>query len=640
MLLRMSCLIVMMGAMALLGASTVGQEKEAPPEKKDAKGQIKQADESYRRFFKAPQTTLEYWAAIKFEIEVGKFDLAAEHLKGLLAAKPSDEDLLTIEEAEGMSAFLRLERIPKWSDDPKVHKEAQQNARELIRRVSTALQKKLNDPDRIKKYIKNLSASPEEREFAIVELQRSGAVAVPHLLNEFRQAQDAATRGDIASVLPLLRRDAVPPLIAGLDIDDPALKVELIKVLRQRTEKGAVPYLWHLTTADKELPLVRSTATAATAELLGVAPDKLPQAKVALTHEAERYYRHQVRFPNALATRRLDAKQAAAEVIIWRWDGKQLVSESRTESQAEEYYGLRFARQALELDPAYQPAQLVFLSMALDKGYERGGIDKPLSTAAPTVRELLATVNPDLLIAVLERALEENRLPVILGTVQALGDLAEVRATKASGFDAPPLVKALNYSDRRVQFAAADALLRIPGNRPQAVSSQIVEVLRRALAGDAAPKAAVGDFNNERGMAIADAVREAGFEPVVVRTGRDLVRRLNQASDVDVVMVDHQLPDPGLHQLVAELRADVHFGRLPLLITIAPEPAGAAIDPNATTPGALRRRLLSEQAQVRQRFTQDQTEQQLRRLAEKYSNTWVMPATLDSDVLKETLSRR
>src|SRR5262249_27073073 len=155
---------------------------------------------------------------------------------------------------------------------------------------------------------------------------------------------------------------------------------------------------------------------------------------------------------------RLEPKQGTPEVIVWYWDGKQLRSEPRTISQAEEYYGLRFARQALELDPAYRPAQLVFLSMALDKAYERGGIDKPLSTAAPKVRALLATVDPELRVAVLDRALQENHLPVILGSVQALGDLGEVRATRASGTEVPPLVRALSYGDRRVQFAAADAL--------------------------------------------------------------------------------------------------------------------------------------------------------------------------------------
>src|SRR5262249_58592944 len=71
--LRLSCVMLVLGLLAFLSAGTVGQEKdkEAPPEKQGAKKQIRKADEDYRRFFKPPQRPLEFWAAIKFEIEVG-----------------------------------------------------------------------------------------------------------------------------------------------------------------------------------------------------------------------------------------------------------------------------------------------------------------------------------------------------------------------------------------------------------------------------------------------------------------------------------------------------------------------------------------------------------------------------------------
>ena len=47
------------------------------------------------------------------------------------------------------------------------------------------------------------------------------------------------------------------------------------------------------------------------------------------------------------------------------------------------------------------------------------------------------------------------------------------------------LVKALDYPDRRVQLAAADALLRLPSTNVHTAHARIVEVLRRALAADA-----------------------------------------------------------------------------------------------------------------------------------------------------------
>src|SRR5262249_32362472 len=159
-----------------------------------------------------------------------------------------------------------------------------------------------------------------------------------------------------------------------------------------------------------------------------------------------------------------------------------------TASQAEEYYGLRFAKQALDLDPAYEPAQIAFLSLALEKANERAGLDQPLEKGSPEIVNLLRSVNPELVTAVLDRALNDHRTAVALGAVRALGDLREARAANPKGQQPPVLVRALSYPDRRVQIAAADALLHFPTVPPEA-KSRIIEVLRRALLSDATPKA-------------------------------------------------------------------------------------------------------------------------------------------------------
>ena len=132
-------------------------------------------------------------------------------------------------------------------------------------------------------------------------------------------------------------------------------------------------------------------------------------------------------------------------------------------------------------------------------------------------------------------------------------------------------VRALNYPDRRVQMAAADALMRIPGEPGPVAAGRIVEVWCRALAADpadhAAPKVIVGYYSVEVGNKVADAVKKSGFDPIPVRTGRDVIRRLNQAADVDLVLIDEALPDPGLASLLAQLRADLNYGRIPVVVT-------------------------------------------------------------------------
>src|SRR5205823_1240572 len=99
----------------------------------------------------------------------------------------TDVDLVKLEEAEGMSAFLRLRSVRQWSEHPPFHKEAVENVEVLIDRVTKAVETHLSDPVRIKKYINQLDArTPEERGYAYVQLARSRERAVPYLIEALR----------------------------------------------------------------------------------------------------------------------------------------------------------------------------------------------------------------------------------------------------------------------------------------------------------------------------------------------------------------------------------------------------------------------------------------------------------------------
>jgi CheY-like chemotaxis protein len=589
-----------------------------------------------RLFFKKPETVPEFFRAIQYELEVGKYDLAAEFLDGFLAKNPTDEDLIQLEEKYGISAFLRLLAIDKWVDDAKANAEFKKKAATLVERVGDVVRKNLADPKRLAKFIKNLSGTPEERAYSLAQFRKAGPYAVPPLIEELIQTKDdRELHATILDVLARLPRNALPPLLAALDMPDAQIRAELLSVLDRRADPNAVPYLWYLAGAPNQPSSLRSTARALLARLVGVVPDKLPDPKAGLVQEAERYYQHKVSFVNP------------DKVPVWRWEGKGLVENVVPASKAEEYFGLRFARQALDIDPAYRPAQVVFLSLALEKAYEQaGGVDRPLSSL-PEVRELLTTVNPDLVYAILERGLKDRRLPVILGAVIALGDLQDVRAAGGAGQATSALVQALYYPDRRVQFAAAETLLRLPGlteprDRPVADGSKraaalpampakarVVEVLRRALLTDTQPKALVAYSNEDLANAVASGVRAAGFEPVVVRTGRAALRRLEEAGDIDIILLDADLPDPMLPNLIAQLRADVNAGLLPIIVTA----------PTEKVERTQRRQPDGRLGNVLETVRTDRVERLQAQLA-PYRNVWVMPATIDPETLKRVLPER
>lgn len=518
-----------------------------------------------------PKTAAEFWNAVEFELNTGKYDAAAFYLKGLLALDPPEADLVAIERDKGMGSFLRLRAVQHWSSDPKVEAEARQNAETLIEKVTAAVKKELGDPARIGKFIANLRGTPEERDYAVRELQRSGGAAMPQLIAALRTDQDPVGRAIILNVLPRLFSDTVPALLAAMDMDDAVVKALLLQALSERkdlpilpnrAETDPLPTLDFFATSPRQPETVRRKAAEVRNRLRPVSPSRQPIAKVELTKAAEKLYRHEAKFNNP------------EKVPIWRWIDNNLVVHDATQSQAEEYLGLRYARWALDLDPSYEPAQTVFISLAVEKALDRGGLEKPLAETAPDVHELLSTVYSGALVNTLDRALAEKRTAVALGVTRALAQRADMAGVRGERGRPGVLVKAIDYPDRRVQFAAAEGLARLPGGH--ASQARVVEILRRALAGESEssiPKKGrilVGAFDRNQAQAMANAVLAAGYDVEIAQTGKDLMRRLKSKADIDGIIIDSELPYPPLPDTIASLRYDVHLGLLPLRIVYTP----------------------------------------------------------------------
>src|SRR5207237_5413164 len=92
-----------------------------------AQGQPKKDEPfDYRRFFKKPTNTMESWEALKFELEVGRADLAAQHLRELLRRKPTADDLYKLQEKQSTAPFLRLRLGQRRSKDSEADCQARQ----------------------------------------------------------------------------------------------------------------------------------------------------------------------------------------------------------------------------------------------------------------------------------------------------------------------------------------------------------------------------------------------------------------------------------------------------------------------------------------------------------------------------------
>lgn len=530
---------------------------------------LDRARDEYRIFFKKPETGLEYWSAIQFEMDLGKFDLAAYHLKLMLEKdeKEINPDLVKIEQFEGMSAFFRLQAVrPKdWSDHQPFQKEAVENVDKLIKRVTKAVETHLSDPERIKKFIKNLDAPTEEESgYAYKQLYRSRERAVPYLIDALRTNFGKALFPKLRETLIRLPPETVPVYLETFkavndkDYRDFEMRLTLLDIVKQRDDKRVIPYLWHMYASKRYPDAVRKKAKETLASLLRVDIDNVPPAKEALTQLAERYYQHKVALKDA--------------VPIYQWTGDKIVMPAfeLTPSQAEEFFGIRYAKEALDLDPSWWPAQVVYLSLMLERQYRPKMEQVLLEPMPPKMHELLTSIDADLEMRVLERSMEDHQLPVTLPLIQALGDRGEIRAARLQAGGQPRgVVKALYYPDRRVQFAAMQAMLKMPPTTSPAVAAErVVEVSRRFLASDGKAKALVIAVPPTQEQPVRDLVKQLGFEAVLAKKGAEGLEKAKANADFDLVILHRALSDADLPIAFGQLRNHADVGGLPMLIVV------------------------------------------------------------------------
>ncbi|HSQ58458.1 MAG TPA: hypothetical protein VLM40_22245, partial [Gemmata sp.] len=363
----------------------------------------------------------------------GRYDIAANFLQAFLAASPTPADYLEIERKYGTTTFTMLRTIPKWSDDRAFDQKARANVEEAIKQSRAATEKLLHDPARVQKYIRNLGATYEERVFAELELKRTGDYAIPFMVEELRITNDKDLTDGILDAIKMLEPQTIAGWIAGLDglplpkqyaVMTAIVARPDILTLQSAAQTDLMPLLWRA----MSLPADASPTVHAGAErLLNIllrGSGKKAEARIPveeLVEIAKTFYNHKARYSGVRKN-----PDSADSTFVWVWDAsnpqapKLVKEENVLLRQADEYYGLRYARWALEAKPDYEPAQGLILAIAAERAIERAKFGR-LAIAEPAVYKLLAEAPSTVLNDLLNQGLNQKRTPLVLSMIQVLG---------------------------------------------------------------------------------------------------------------------------------------------------------------------------------------------------------------------------
>lgn len=533
---------------------------------------------------KAPETVQEFWAATKYDMSLGNYARAAQMLGsyydkfmafGEAEQKKYFQSIFENQGKEGYSSqllnpLLRLSTIAEAKQvmrkDP-VSGQDRPAVDILIDRATTYIDSRFSDPERIRFFVSQLNKRPEERAYAISQLRTSGARSVPAMLDVLRDPAQQSLHGPVFNALLKMDNDIAPPLLSALDSKSEFVKGTILDVLTQRADARIVPDLYYLSQASSSTPALKEKAKEWLKRFLNKDEKEWNDARAELVKTAEKYHQHQV-----------DLNGQRHHVWTWN-DQTGLTGQPASASQVEESRGIAYARKALDLDARYRPAQVALLSLALDKLYERGGSSVDVSKANPDLHALLAGAPADLLEEVLAKALRDRNSNAALGAIKALGAHGDPALLRQTEQGLPALLKALQYPDRRIKFAAAEAALANNNKgEPFVGSSQVVEVLRHAATSSGQGRILIGMGNREEADRLAEQLKLLKYDVKVVGSGKQLLNEAASHGSVALIITDATLPDPGFGYFLTQYKNHHQTAGVPLLVIADKDAARQAQD--------------------------------------------------------------
>ncbi len=493
-------------------------------------------------FGNPPKTPLELWDAIDYLTRTGQAKQAVPYLNAFMKANPDDAVLLKVRDDFGVGSILRLADDPATSSVVKT----------LVDRLTEASHRHARDPERIARAIQALLKSPSEQKYAVERLREAGAYAVPALIAALgRPGLTDTERSDLVKGLGRLDGAAVPPLIAALDASDASIVSAAAEALGRIADPRAVPALTYVAAKSQAEPAVRAVERITRTPF---AQRPLTPARL-LVAEARRYHTRAVDFPSG-------------DVIVWVWDeaGKTPKPREMSRAAAENYFGVKLARAALALNPGDLDAQVALVGLNLEAAASASGGASKVAATDPAFTTALST--GALVLGRVARQANADRKPEVAAlAVNALGQVTN-RDAITTDRRPHPLVEALAAPDRRVQFAAARALVLLDPAKAFPGSSRVVPTLARFVASGPQPRAVIIDGNLPRGSQFAGFLKTLGYEPMVAATGDQGFRLAARAADVELIFVDPHMVQGAwrLDDVLANLRAEPATAGLPIYV--------------------------------------------------------------------------
>lgn len=489
--------------------------------------------------------------AVMLLAQLGQPDLARQRLKKLMDARLSQEELAALAGAMGTPTIMRLAKDQALAPEAAAFAAALQAADTKVTR----------DPQRLQALAVQLGDTElAKRQDATLGLLRAGGAAVLPLIDILLDPARQAAHREARSVLLQLESNAIGPLAAL--IHDPARQVLAVRLLGSLRADSTIPNLMAAFASEKSSPELRAAAQAAMETITGRTPD---------TAIAIQFLQDEIQQQLDLAKRIESLDQYGGEppqAIAWQWlpEQKQLASGLTGTASIARRRAANAARSLATHHPT-GAAQRLVLSALLAEDRDRGGQDQPLS------QQVLDTLKPFGVKAfdeLLAEALKTHDDAVAAGAAQVLGRIGEPSLLISPSGTPSPLAVAAKDANRRVRFAATEAICRLRPDVPFPGSSAVSDSLKFFAHTTGARRALIVDPRSGNAAHVAGMLTGLGYQADIATNGRDAYAMATSSPDYEFALIHVAIDRPRADFLLRQLRADSRTAQLPIGLIALP----------------------------------------------------------------------
>jgi len=389
---------------------------------------------------------------------------------------------------------------------------------------------KARDPDEIERNIALLDDGLRARQLGRQRLMAAGEYAMPQLLDAYLQRENLTLKAQVQRLMVDMGRQSIAPLIAAVPDLSATDQESVVEVLGMIPYRSSLPVLVDLYNSTNNTN-VRQACGRSIARL-GGSTSAEPASLYALL--ADSYYSEPAE---------LTSFPGESHQLAWDFDpGLGLVMTPVVTPVFHEGMAMRYAERSLRLDTNDPETLALWIASNYSRSFDAPqGYDNPLYPDDRRDAEYFGTASgPEIVQRVLRRGIDTRDTPLVRSSISALATTAGPRMLWGRAIDGRfPLLEALSYQNRRVQFESALALGRAQPQQSFNGAERVIPLLAAAVRDASARSAIILTGENRESYDQYRSLLEArGFSVLPPSPGGlgGLDAQIAAASSIDLIL--------------------------------------------------------------------------------------------------------